>query len=83
MPFSVSSAIGLAPLIRISTIAMRTTRWPFASTAGRFTLVLGYYRPSFAAIADRLFTLSDGKFCQLDQAKLPIKAPGKSAEAAA
>ena len=37
------------------------------SLKGEITMVLITNRPSFAAIADRLFTLVDGKFCQLEQ----------------
>ena len=36
------------------------------SLKGKITMVLITNRPSFAAIADRLFTLVDGKFCQLE-----------------
>ena len=48
VPFSIRRPSGLAPLIRISTIAMRTTRWPSASTASTFTQPWGHYlsRPS-------------------------------------
>jgi hypothetical protein len=46
-------------------------------------MVLITNRPSFAAIADRLFTLIDGKFCQLEQTRLPLKVAGKAVEAAA
>ena len=37
------------------------------------TIVLITNRPSFAAIADRVFTLADGKFCELDKSTLQIK----------
>ena len=37
------------------------------------TIVLITNRPSFAALADRVFTLADGKFCELDKSTLQIK----------
>src|SRR5262249_15132149 len=43
VPFSTRRPSVLAPLIGSSTIAMRTTRWPFASTA-TFTQPWGHYR---------------------------------------
>jgi ATP-binding cassette subfamily C protein LapB len=36
---------------------------------GRMTILLITSRPSFAAIANRVFTLVDGKFCQVQQAQ--------------
>ncbi len=53
------------------------------SLKGEITMVLITNRPSFAAIADRLFTLVDGKFCQLEQTRLPMQAAGKAVEAVA
>ena len=47
------------------------------------TIVLITNRPSFAAIADRVFTLVDGKFCELKKATLHIRlAVGKHHEPA-
>ena len=37
------------------------------------TIVLITNRPSFAALADHVFTLADGKFCELDKSTLQIK----------
>ncbi|KAB2916672.1 MAG: ATP-binding cassette domain-containing protein [Hyphomicrobiaceae bacterium] len=37
------------------------------SLKGKITVVVITNRPSFAAVADRLFTLMDGEFCQLEQ----------------
>jgi ATP-binding cassette, subfamily C, bacterial LapB len=37
------------------------------------TIVLITNRPSFAVLADRVFTLVDGKFCELDKSSLHIK----------
>jgi ATP-binding cassette subfamily C protein LapB len=53
------------------------------SLKGELTMVLITNRPSFAAIADRLFTLIDGQFCQLEQARLPLKVAGKAVGAVA
>ncbi len=53
------------------------------SLKGEITMVVITNRPSFAAIADRLFTLVDGKFCQLEQKWLPTQAAGSAAEAVA
>ena len=49
------------------------------SLKGKITVVLITNRPSFASVADRLFTLADGKFCQLEQASVPAKASVKTA----
>jgi ATP-binding cassette subfamily C protein LapB len=47
------------------------------------TIVLITNRPSFAAIADRVFTLVDGKFCELKKATLHLRlAAGKHHEPA-
>jgi ATP-binding cassette subfamily C protein LapB len=43
------------------------------SLKGKITIVLITNRPSFAAIADRQFTLIDGKFCQLEQPRMPAR----------
>ncbi len=40
---------------------------------GKMTIVLITNRPSFASIADRLFTLADGKFFQLEKSSEPVK----------
>jgi ATP-binding cassette, subfamily C, bacterial LapB len=53
------------------------------SLKGEITMVVITNRPSFAAIADRLFTLVDGKFCQLERSKLPTQAAGSAVEAVA
>ena len=53
------------------------------SLKGQTTIVIITNRPSFAAIADRLFTLVDGKFCQLEQRKPPMKGDGRPQEAVA
>jgi ATP-binding cassette subfamily C protein LapB len=50
---------------------------------GEITIVLITNRPSFAAIADRRLTLIDGKFSQLEQSRLPLKATDQAAEAVA
>jgi ATP-binding cassette subfamily C protein LapB len=50
---------------------------------GRITIVLVTNRPSFAAIADRRFTLIDGKFCPLEQSRSPLKAADQATEAVA
>jgi ATP-binding cassette subfamily C protein LapB len=42
------------------------------SLKGKITMVLITNRPSFAAIADRLFTLVDGKFSQLESLRPPM-----------
>jgi ATP-binding cassette subfamily C protein LapB len=48
-----------------------------ASLRGQITMVVITNRPSFAAIADRQFTLVDGKFRQIDQpAKMAPRAAG-------
>jgi ABC-type bacteriocin/lantibiotic exporter with double-glycine peptidase domain len=39
----------------------------------QMTIVLITNRPSFAALADHVFTLLDGKFCELDKSTLQIK----------
>lgn len=39
---------------------------------GRITIILITSRPSFAAIADRVFTLVDGRFCQIER---PVHSP--------
>jgi ATP-binding cassette, subfamily C, bacterial LapB len=44
-----------------------------ASFRHETTILLITNRPSFAAIADRIFTLVDGKFCELDKATMHIK----------
>ena len=49
------------------------------SFKGKITMVLITNRPSFAAIADRRFTLVDGRFFQLDQPGMPVPAAGGSA----
>jgi ATP-binding cassette subfamily C protein LapB len=49
------------------------------SLKGKITIILITNRPSFAAIADRQFTLVDGQFCQLDQSRLPVKSAARSA----
>lgn len=43
------------------------------SLKGKITIVLITNRPSFAAIADRVFTLVNGRFCQLEQARTPMQ----------
>ena len=48
------------------------------SLKGKITIVLITNRPSFAAIADRQFTLVDGKFCQLEQPRMPTKIAAKA-----
>ena len=53
------------------------------SLKGKITIVLITNRPSFAAIADRQFTLIDGKFCQLEQPRMPTKIAAKTAGAMA
>ena len=45
------------------------------SLRGKVTIVLITNRPSFAAIADRLFTLVDGRFCQLERPGTPMVRP--------
>jgi ATP-binding cassette, subfamily C, bacterial LapB len=49
------------------------------SFKGKITMVLITNRPSFAAIADRRFTLVDGRFFQLEQPGMPVPAAGGSA----
>ena len=49
------------------------------SLKGKITIVLITNRPSFAAIADRQFTLVDGKFCQLEQPRMPMKIATRTA----
>jgi len=39
----------------------------------QMTIVLITNRPSFAALADRVFTLVDGQFCELDKSTLQIE----------
>ena len=51
------------------------------SLKGEITIVLVTNRPSFAAMADRLFTIIDGKFCQLEPKKFLAEATEKVAEA--
>ena len=53
------------------------------SLKGKITIVLITNRPSFAAIADRQFTLVDGKFCQLEQPRMPTQIPAGTAGAVA
>ena len=53
------------------------------SLKGEITMVVITNRPSFAAIADRLFTLVDGKFCQLEQKRPATQTVGSPAEAVA
>jgi ATP-binding cassette subfamily C protein LapB len=50
---------------------------------GEVTIVIITNRPSFAAIADRRFTLIDGKFCPLEQSRSPLKAADQATEAVA
>jgi ATP-binding cassette, subfamily C, bacterial LapB len=49
------------------------------SFKGKITMVLITNRPSFAAIADRRFTLVDGRFSQLEPPGMPMAALGGSA----
>jgi ATP-binding cassette subfamily C protein LapB len=49
------------------------------SLKGSLTIVLITNRPSFCAIADRQFTLADGKFCQLEPARLAPLISGSAA----
>ena len=49
------------------------------SLKGQITIVLITSRPSFAAIADRVFTLVDGKFHQMDRANSSSGNAGTSA----
>ena len=49
------------------------------SLRGRMTIILITSRPSFAAIASRVFTLVDGKFCEIEQAKPQIGLAGSLA----
>ena len=53
------------------------------SLKGKTTVVLITNRPSFASVADRVFTLVDGKFCQLQQTSVRARAPVMMAEDAA
>ena len=53
------------------------------SLKGKITIVLITNRPSFAAIADRKFTLVDGKFCQLEQPRMPTRITAGTAGAVA
>jgi ATP-binding cassette, subfamily C, bacterial LapB len=53
------------------------------SLKGEITIVIITNRPSFAAIADRLFTLIDGQFCLLEKKKTPMQVGGSTAEAVA
>ena len=53
------------------------------SLRGKITVALITDRPSFASIADRLFTLVDGKFCQLDRTSMTAVATGNTAGGAA
>ena len=53
------------------------------SLKGKITIVLITNRPSFAAIADRQFTLVDGKFCQLEQPRMPTRITARTAGAVA
>jgi ATP-binding cassette, subfamily C, bacterial LapB len=47
------------------------------------TIVLITNRPSFAALADHVYTLADGNFCELDKSTLQIKpAAGRQHEPA-
>ena len=39
----------------------------------QMTIVLITNRPSFAALADHVYTLADGNFCELDKSTLQIK----------
>ena len=47
------------------------------------TILLITNRPSFAAIADRILTLVDGKFCELEKPTLHVKSTGNAAGGAA
>ena len=47
------------------------------------TIIIITNRPSFAAIADRIVTIVDGKFLQLEVAQAKIESVAKSAEAVA
>jgi ATP-binding cassette, subfamily C, bacterial LapB len=49
------------------------------SFKGKITMVLITNRPSFAAIADRRFTLVDGRFSQLEPPGMPMPVVGGSA----
>ncbi len=49
------------------------------SLKGQITIVLITSRPSSAAIADRVFTLVDGKFCQVKRASSSSGNAGTSA----
>ena len=49
------------------------------SFRGKITMVLITNRPSFAAIADRRFTLVDGRFSQLEPSGMPMSAVGGGA----
>jgi ATP-binding cassette, subfamily C, bacterial LapB len=53
------------------------------SLKGESTIVIITNRPSFAAIADRRFTLVDGTFSQLEQASRSTQAIGRAVETAA
>ena len=53
------------------------------SLKGHTTIMLITNRPSFAAIADRRFTLINGKFCQLEKKKSPIRTAVVAVEAVA
>jgi ATP-binding cassette subfamily C protein LapB len=53
------------------------------SLKGHTTIMLITNRPSFAAIADRRFTLVNGKFFQLDKKLSPIRAADVAVEAVA
>jgi ATP-binding cassette subfamily C protein LapB len=48
---------------------------------GQVTILLVTNRPSFAAIADRLVTLVDGKFCELERKTPPMPACSGATEA--
>jgi ATP-binding cassette subfamily C protein LapB len=49
------------------------------SLQGRITILLITSRPSFASIANRVFTLVDGKFARLEQAPPEAARPARSA----
>lgn len=51
------------------------------SLKGEITIVLITNRPSFAAMANRLFTVADGKLCELEPKRFLAEAAEKVAEA--
>lgn len=48
----------------------------------QMTIVLITNRPSFAALADHVYTLADGNFCELDKSTLQINPAGRHHEPA-